>query len=641
MKDTMVRIAAIHCPSHLADCTQRAEELVKAAEQYAKQQVQILLTPELGLTGYTCGDLFFQTPLLEAVLHSLQYICQKTAHLPLLLVVGLPVRFEGKLYNCAAFIAGGTVLGLVPKTHLPNYGEFYELRQFNSGEGINATLHLPPFGEIPFSNRLLFCCKEMPGLRVAAEICEDLWVPNPPSVQHALAGATVVLNLSASNETVGKADYRKMLVQSQSARLCCAYAYADAGYGESTGDMVFSGHHLLCENGQILSEAPPFSQEPALADIDIELLLQERCRLNTFPANTQDYRRVEFHLNEKTDSLLRIISKTPFVPHSPSVLRERCETILTIQAEGLRRRLDHTAAKTAFVGVSGGLDSTLALLVAARAFSLLSKDNSGIVALTMPGFGTTNRTKNNAHSLCKALGVHLQEVDITPSVRQHFLDIHHPETLQNVTYENAQARMRTLVLMDMANQNAGLVVGTGDLSELALGWATYNGDHMSMYGVNAGIPKTLVRSLVAHEAERLPVLAEVLRDILATPVSPELLPPKEGEISQETEQIVGPYELHDFFLFYMLRYGFSPKKILQLALHAFGKEYTEAEILRWMDVFYRRFFSQQFKRSCLPDGPKVGSVSLSPRGDWRMPSDAIATAFVSQIQALIEKNNEV
>ncbi len=638
MNDGLIRVAAMHRPIRLADCMHQAQEIAHAAEQYANEGVQILLTPELSLTGYSCGDLFLQQPLLNDALNALQFVCQKTAHLPLLLVVGLPLRYQEKLYNCAAFLQGGTVLGVVPKTHLPNYSEFYEQRHFTSGANVNTMLSLPSFGEVPFGPNLLFCCVEYPMLRIAAEICEDLWVPLPPSISHAQAGATLVVNPSASNETVGKEEYRKMLVQSQSARLCCAYLYADAGYGESSSDMVFSGHHLLCENGQVLCEAPPFSNKAVMADIDIELLVQERCRLSTFENKTDTHRQIPFHLKCNQTTILRKISKTPFVPMEKSVLQKRCESILTIQAEGLRKRLEHTCAKTAFIGVSGGLDSTLALLVMARAFSLLQKDSKDIVAVTMPGFGTTSRTKNNATVLCEALGVTLKQVDITPSVRQHFMDIEQSESCHDVTFENAQARMRTLVLMDMANQANGLVVGTGDLSELALGWATYNGDHMSMYGVNAGIPKTLVRSLVAQEAIRLPLLSSVLQDILDTPVSPELLPAENGEISQQTEQIVGPYELHDFFLFYMLRYGFAPQKILRFAQHAFETTYTRGEILHWMHVFYRRFFSQQFKRNCLPDGPKVGSVSLSPRGDWRMPSDAAATAFLAQIDMLFVDN---
>ncbi len=634
MNDGLIRVAATAPTVRVADCLHQAEKIVSLAEKFAKQNVQILLTPELSLTGYSCGDLFFQKPLLYAALAALQTVCQNTAHLPMLLVVGLPLRYEDKLYNCAAFLQGGKVLGVVPKTHLPNYNEFYELRQFTSGKELSKTMVLPSFGEVPFGTDLLFCCSEQPQLRIAAEICEDLWVPSPPSVRHAEAGATLIVNPSASNETVGKAEYRKMLVQSQSARLCCAYLYADTGFGESTGDMVFSAHHLLCENGQILSEAKPFSQEVAIADIDLELLTQERCRLTTFPQNKGVYRHISFHLQEGSTAVLRPISKTPFVPSSGNVLAERCETILNIQAQGLYKRLFHTGIKTSFVGVSGGLDSTLALLVTVRAFALLQKNSADITAVTMPGFGTTSRTKNNAQTLCKALGVTLKEVDITPSVRRHFIDIGQLESQHDVTFENAQARMRTLVLMDMANQAGGLVVGTGDLSELALGWATYNGDHMSMYGVNAGIPKTLVRSLVAHEANRLPELRAVLKDVLDTPVSPELLPPQDGELSQQTEQIVGPYELHDFFLFYMLRYGFTPKKILRFALHSFGSQYNKTEILFWMEVFYKRFFSQQFKRSCLPDGPKVGSVSLSPRGDFRMPSDAAVTVFLAQVESL-------
>ncbi|MDL2253113.1 NAD(+) synthase [Ruminococcaceae bacterium OttesenSCG-928-I18] len=635
MNDGLIRVAAASPHLLVADCAANADEIVKTAWRASTEGAHLLVTPELGITGYTCGDLFGQQHLLDEAVKALATICKETSDLQLLLAVGLPVRHNGKLYNCAAVLQGGRVLGLVPKTYLPNYGEFYELRQFASGGAVEDFINLPPFGTLPFGTKLLFRCEEMPQLVLAAEICEDLWVPQPPSGGHVAAGATVVANLSASSETVGKAEYRRLLVKGQSAKLVCGYVYADAGHGESTTDMVFSGHNLICENGVVLAETAPFDEGLALAEIDLELLLQERRRLNTFFASyAGGYETVPFHMELRETPLSRAISPLPFQPGQNSELPGRCESILAIQAQGLRKRLEHTGAKTAVVGVSGGLDSTLALLVTCRAFRLLSKPAREILAVTMPGFGTTERTKGNAAALCEALGVTLKTIDITKSVRAHFADIDQDEKCRDTTYENAQARMRTLVLMDLANQNGGLVVGTGDLSELALGWATYNGDHMSMYGVNAGVPKTLIRALVAHEAEKDKKAGRVLRDVLDTPVSPELLPPKEGRISQQTEEIVGPYELHDFFLFYTLRYGFRPRKLYRYAQKAFEGRYEAPEILRWMQVFFSRFFCQQFKRSCLPDGPKVGSVSLSPRGDWRMPSDAAARAWVAEAQAL-------
>ena len=638
MKDGFIRVAAASPALLVADCDYNAAEIVKTAWRASTEGARLLVTPELGLTGYTCGDLFMQETLLEKAEEALRIVCRETADLQLVLVLGLPLRFGGKLLNCAAVLFGGQVLGFVPKTHLPNYGEFYEQRQFSSGGILQGLVDIPHIGQVPLGTNLLFQCEEMPEFVLAAEICEDLWVPSSPSVGHAMAGATLVANLSASDEVVGKADYRRNLVLSQSAKLVCGYVYADAGRGESTTDLVFSGHHLVAENGTLLSEAKPFSGDMALSEIDLARLYGERCRLNTFPAAiNEDYAVVYFSLEMAETPLSRPISKTPFLPGDEQELAARSETILSIQAEGLQKRLAHTGAKKVVVGVSGGLDSTLALLVAARAFKLLGRPSGDILAVTMPGFGTTERTKSNAEALCKALGVTLRSVDITESVRRHFADIGHDEADHSVVYENAQARMRTLVLMDLANQQNGFVVGTGDLSELALGWATFNGDHMSMYGVNAGVPKTLIRSLVAHEARRNPALGAVLEDVLNTPVSPELLPPEGGEISQQTEEIVGPYELHDFFLYYMLRWSFRPYKIARLAFVAFAGAYDEKTILRWMEVFYSRFFAQQYKRSTLPDGPKVGSVALSPRGDWRMSSDAVGRAWLEEIHALRAK----
>ena len=555
----------------------------------------------------------------------------------MLVFVGLPVRHLGKLYNCAAALCGGELLGLVPKTHLPNYGEFYERRWFSPAPQDASYYNAYTPQAVGFGANQLFRCEQLPDLVVAAELCEDLWAPCPPSVGHTAAGATVIVNLSASDETVGKADYRRSLVEGQSARLVCGYLYADAGMGESTTDMVFAGHNLIAENGVLLAETPRYRTGLAVTELDVSRLAYERRRMTTFPPQQdRGYLTSTFSLPLEETPLSRVISPTPFIPQSPEARKACCEEILQIQSWGLRRRLEHSHAKTAVVGVSGGLDSALALLVAARAMDLLGRPHSDLLAVTMPCFGTTARTKGNAELLCERLGATLRQIDIKAAVDLHFRDIGHDPAMRDVTYENAQARERTQVLMDLANEHSGLVVGTGDLSELALGWATYNGDHMSMYGVNASIPKTLVRHLVAYEAQRTSdaALRQVLLDILDTPVSPELLPPSEGEIQQRTEDLVGPYELHDFFLYYMIRWGFGPAKVLRLALYAFKGAYDRRTVLHWLKNFCRRFFAQQYKRSCLPDGPKVGSVSLSPRGDWRMPSDAQSSLWLAELDRL-------
>lgn len=635
MKDGFIRVAAFSPLVRVADPRYNAAEIVKAAWRASTESAQVLVTPELSVTGYTCGDLFGQGVLLDEAEAVLGTICEETADLNLLLVVGLPLRHRGKLYNCAAVISGGNLLGVVPKTHLPNYGEFYELRNFSPAFAGIEYLASGHWQGVSIGTRLLFTCDQMPAFKLAVEICEDLWAPAPPSADHAAAGATLIANLSASDETVGKAGYRRALVSGQSARLVCGYVYADAGKGESTTDMVFAGHNLIAENGVLLDESPLFSGDIAISEIDLGRIAHERQRLTTFPAaEARDYYTIHFDLDPVQTPLSRSVSPTPFVPVGEDDLGSRCETILSIQAAGLAKRLAHANAKTAVLGISGGLDSSLALLVTARAFASLGRPAADIIAVTMPCFGTTRRTRGNAEKLCEALGVTLLTIDITATVRSHFADIGHDEGDHSVVYENAQARVRTLELMDIANQRGGLVVGTGDLSELALGWATYNGDHMSMYGVNASVPKTLIRHIIAYEAARREEARAVLQDILDTPVSPELLPAEGGEISQQTEALVGPYELHDFFLYYMLRWGFSPGKILRLTLIAFEGRYDEAAILPWMAVFYRRFFAQQYKRSCLPDGPKVGSVSLSPRGDWRMPSDAVSDAWMRELDQL-------
>ena len=622
-------------PIRVADCGYNAEQIVKAVQKAAGQGVEVLCLPELCVTGYTCEDLFFQPALLNGVLDALQVILKETADLSVLFAVGAPLRHNGKLYNCAIVIQHGKILGVVPKTHLPNYNEFYEQRHFDSAPEETDAIHL--FGqEIPFGTKLLFASQEHDALKVAVEICEDLWAPVSPGTAHALAGATIVMNLSASDEIIGKAAYRKDLVSAQSARLLCGYLYADAGEGESTTDLVFAGHHLIAENGTVLAQSKPFANEDILVEIDVERLSWERSKNTTFPRNqNQGYTVISFHTENKEMLLHRGVSHAPFVPQEQHERFARCEAILEMQAQGLKKRLLHTRSTGAVVGISGGLDSTLALLVVTRAFSLAGLPLEKITAVTMPCFGTTSRTKNNAYRLCEALGVTLREVNIAQTVRSNFADIGHDEACLDVTYENTQARVRTLVLMNLANQTGGLVIGTGDLSELALGWATYNGDHMSMYGVNASVPKTLVRHLVATVAQQSGgALQEVLEDILDTPVSPELLPAKDGEISQKTEELVGPYELHDFFLYYVLRWAFEPKKIFYLAKIAFEGQYDEETIRKWLQNFYRRFFAQQFKRSCLPDGPKVGTVALSPRGDWRMPSDACANLWLDQLERL-------
>ena len=548
----------------------------------------------------------------------------------MLVVVGCPIIVNQKLYNCAVVINRGEILGIVPKTHLPNYSEFYELRHFTSGEGLDEMVMIGDEYITVCANQV-FTCENIPELVIACEICEDLWVPLPPSTYHAMAGATVICNPSASVETTTKESYRRSLVSNQSARLLAAYIYADAGEGESTQDVVYSGHHLICENGSVLAEAKRFTNEIVYADIDVQKLAAERRKMTSFPGGkVGDYIEQTFSLKIKENKITRTFPKAPFVPDNQDERDKRCDEILSLQSMGLKKRLEHTNCKHAVVGISGGLDSTLAVLVTARAFDLLDIPRENLICVTMPCFGTTDRTYQNAVSLIKELGATLKEVRIEKAVRQHFADIGHDENNHDVTYENSQARERTQILMDMANQYNGMVIGTGDMSELALGWATYNGDHMSMYAVNCSVPKTLVRYLVLYYAETTEnkKLSEVLMDVLDTPVSPELLPPVDGVISQKTEDLVGPYELHDFFLYYMLRFGFPKAKLYRMAKLTFDGVYDDETIKKWLDKFYWRFFSQQFKRSCLPDGPKVGSVAVSPRGDLRMPSDASPSAWL-------------
>ena len=636
MRQGFIKVAALTPKVKVADTTYNREQICMLIDEAQEKSAKILVFPELCITGYTCGDLFYQELLLREAKKELLAIAKYTERKDCLVFVGLPLEHQGKLYNVAAAIAQGKVLGLVPKTHIPNYNEFYERRHFVSGMKQPVPVALDEDIIVPMGTQILFQCRQMPALKIAAEICEDVWAPNPPGVDHALAGATVLVNLSASDETTGKDIYRKSLVTGQSGRLICGYIYCSAGDGESTQDVVYSGHNLIAENGSLLAESRRFCNESIYTELDIARLNEERRRMSTFPASNETYINIEFSLKEEQTELTRFVDPAPFVPGNKADREKRCEEIFMIKAKGLKKSLEHTNAATAVVGISGGLDSTLALLVMVKAFDLLNRDHKDIVAVTMPGFGTTDRTYDNAVSLIKSLGATFREVSIVDSVRTHFRDIGQDEAVHDVTYENGQARERTQILMDIANKSGGMVIGTGDMSELALGWATYNGDHMSMYGVNASVPKTLVRHLVRYYADTCgdETLQKVLYDVLDTPVSPELLPPEDGKISQKTEDIVGPYELHDFFLYYILRFGCTPKKIYRLAKYAFDGTYDTETIQKWLKTFYRRFFSQQFKRSCLPDGPKVGTVAVSPRGDLRMPSDASARIWMEELDHL-------
>ena len=637
MKDGFLKAAALSPALRVADCGYNAAQIVDAMRQCSQRGVKLAVFPELCLTGYTCGDLFLQRTLQQGALDALDQVLSASIGLDLVTLVGLPLLLHGKLYNCAAVVSGGRLLGLVPKTYLPNYAEFYEKRHFVPGSTQVETVTVCGQQTL-FGTSLLFACRQMPSFVLGVELCEDLWSVLPPSTFHALAGATVIANLSASDETVGKAEYRRSLVENQSARLLCGYLYASAGHGESTQDMVFAGHDLIAENGSLLAETIPFAGGWAETELDCQRLEADRVRSTSFESSDEGYQTVLFDLALTETALTRRVDTAPFVPGDAACRAQRCELILTMQADGLAKRLEHAHAKKAVLGISGGLDSCLALLVAVRTMKQLGRPVSDVLAVTMPCFGTTRRTRSNAEILCAELGVEFQEIDIARTVHSHFNDIGQDKDVLDVTFENGQARVRTLELMDLANRTGGLVVGTGDLSELALGWATYNGDHMSMYGVNAGVPKTLVRHLVQYEAEQAgpDTLQQVLYDILDTPVSPELLPAQDGEIAQRTEDLVGPYELHDFYLYYVLRFGFGPGKIFRLAKAAFANrpEYTDQILYKWLRNFYWRFFAQQFKRSCLPDGPKVGSVSLSPRGDWRMPSDAAAALWLAELEQL-------
>ena len=634
MKQGFVKVAAVTPKLKVADTVYNGKIIREYMRETWEPGAKVVVFPELCVTGYTCGDLFLQEKLLKSAAEELMELAACSSAYDAIYFVGLPYVVNGKLYNVAAAISGGEVLGMVPKTWLPNYNEFYEMRHFTSGAELDTEIALPNGDVVSVSTDLIFVCKEMPKLTIGVELCEDLWAPNPPSIRHALAGANVIVNLSASDEITGKAHYRRELVDGQSARLVCGYIYASAGDGESTQDVVYSGHDIIAENGHLLAEKR-FSTGACEAALAVERIEADRRRMTTFV--TEDtHMRILFSLRVAETQLTRYVDRAPFVPRNAAARDARCDEILMIQALGLKKRLEHTGSQTVVIGISGGLDSTLALLVTVKAFDLLERDRSGIVAVTMPGFGTTDRTYDNAVKLIRCLGAEFVEVDIKNAVNVHFADIGQDTSVHDVTYENGQARERTQILMDLANKRNGMVIGTGDLSELALGWATYNGDHMSMYAVNASVPKTLVRHLVRYYADTCgdTLLQNTLLDVLDTPVSPELLPPEDGKISQKTEDLVGPYELHDFFLYHMLRFGSAPAKIYRLAKIAFADVYDDAFIMKWLKTFYRRFFAQQFKRSCLPDGPKVGTVAVSPRGDLRMPSDACATIWIQELEKL-------
>jgi NAD+ synthase (glutamine-hydrolysing) len=638
----LIRIGVASPELRVADVEFNTQAILKAIDDAVLKECYFLLFPELCITGYTCADLFFQSSLLNAVLKSLETIAEHTAKTYSTAIVGAPIADGGKIFNCAVFISDGKILGIIPKTYLPNYAEFYEERWFSSSRETTAKEIVFKNEKIPFGTDILFKNELLKDCIVGVEICEDLWALEPMSSSQAAVGATLLLNLSASDEILGKAWYRRTLVQSQSGRCLAAYAYASAGAGESTTDLVFSGHSLIAENGAIMAETERFSFETqiAYADIDVEKLVHDRFK-NTSYAYVQhgvNFREILFKTPETSaEELYRNIPQNPFVPANDAERAERCREVFSIQVTGLAKRLKHINSKAVTIGLSGGLDSTLAMLVIVKAFDLLKLDRKGIYAITMPGFGTTARTKSNAEILARELGVTFKTIPIHDAVKQHFKDIEHDESVHDVTFENSQARERTQILMDYANKVGGIVIGTGDLSEMALGWSTYNGDHMSMYSVNSGIPKTLVKYVVKWSAEEefTGAVSSALLDIFETPVSPELLPPdKEGEIAQKTEESVGPYVLQDFFLYHCVRLNYSPLKIFWFAKIAFKGTYSDAEIVQWLKVFFKRFFSQQFKRSCIPDGVKVGSVALSPRGDWRMPSDARADVWLKEVELL-------
>lgn len=628
MRHGFIKVAAATPSIKVADCAYNADRILSLVKEAHEEGVHLLVLPELCITGYTCGDLFFQQALIESARECAIKVASRVPR-NMVVVFGAPVELRGKLHNCAIVASAGKVLGIVPKINIPNYQEFYEQRWFTPAL---PNEELVEFGddEVFMGGKLIFTCNQIPYFRLACEVCEDLWVPNPPSVNHAINGATVIANMSASDEVTGKSAYRFNLVQGQSARLVCGYVYADAGEGESTTDLVFVGNNMVCEDGLCLASHSMKPDTLLVTELDLQRLEHERRIRNTFvTTNDKQYRYIGFDIELGETSLTRVVDSHPFIPSNDGEANRRYEEVLTLQALALKQRLTHTGCRSAVIGISGGLDSTLALIATVKAFDMMGLDRGNITCITMPCFGTTAKTRSNAVILSERYGCTVMTIDITAAVLQHFADIGQDPEVYDVTYENSQARERTQVLMDVANKNGGMVIGTGDLSELALGWATYNGDHMSMYAVNASVPKTLVRKLVEYTARTTDdgILSDTLKAILDTPISPELIPG-----SQITEDFVGPYELHDFFIYNVLRWGSSPSKVYRLAKHAFAGEYSDETILKWLKVFYRRFFSQQFKRSCMPDGPKVGTVTLSPRGDWRMPSDACVRTWQEELE---------
>lgn len=631
-----VRVGASTIVQHLGNPKKNAEEIILKVEEAFKNGVHLLALPELCLSGYTLGELFRNQKLLSDVYESIPLILEKTRDLPVVFAFGAPLRKRNELFNCALIAYKGKLLAAVPKTHIPSYSEFYEGRHFSSWREENDTIGILSL-EVPFGNRFLFRDSAYLPFTFGVEICEDLWAPETPSTRMAKAGATVILNLSASNEVLGKAEYRRRLVTMASARLLSAYVYSDAGDGESTTDLVFAGHNIICENGHLLKESPLFKMESILADIDLEKLLAERLRMSSFENEDEDaFETISFSLPlERPKTLIRHYNPNPFIPEKEGIDLERVKTILALQAMGLKKRMETVHQKKVLVGLSGGLDSTLALLVTVEAFDMLGYPRKNIKAVTLPAFGTSKRTHDNALLLSEELGVSFEEINLKESLLVHFRDIRHDPNIHNVTYENAQARERTQVLMDLSNDEGSLMIGTGDLSELCLGWTTYNGDHMSMYGVNASIPKTLVRYLTKGYALLHPECARSLNDIIDTPISPELLPPSEtGAIQQQTEDVIGPYEVLDFVIYHFLRYQYRPRKMLYLLLDVYGDKYPPKKLKEWLRSFFLRFFRNQFKRSCLPDGPKVGTVSISPRGDWRMPSDSDGSAYLEELDSI-------
>lgn len=642
MLDGFIKVAAAAPDVKVADCKYNVSNIINIVKEQAQAGVKLIVFPELSVTGYTCGDLFFQRTLINGALDGLKEIAEKTGDCDILIFVGAPVAVDGKLYNCAVAIKDGEILAFIPKSNIPNYAEFYEKRYFEPADECNRIITVQNKNYV-FGTDVILKCNGLPQFTVSAEICEDLWAPYPVSTRHACAGANIIVNLSASNDFIGKNIYRENLVRTQSGRLICGYVYSNVGEGESTTDLVFGGQNFIYENGSLLAKSKNYTNSASVSEIDVFRLESERIKNTSYPACENDeYDIIGFDTKICKMNLTRKIQTKPFVPFSETEKAERCEEILTIQSLGLKKRVIHTNAKSVVIGVSGGLDSTLALLVCAKTMDMLGRSRKDIIAVTMPCFGTTVRTRTNAEILCEKLGVTFKVIDIANAVNVHFNDIGHNEENHNVVYENSQARERTQILMDTANQYGGLVIGTGDLSELALGWSTYNGDHMSMYAVNASVPKTLIRHIVSYYADVCDdeKLKKALLDVLDTPVSPELLPPEDGVISQVTEDLVGPYELHDFFLYNSIRLSFEPCKVYRLACLAFKDIYSKEVILKWLKVFYRRFFSQQFKRSCLPDGPKVGSVALSPRGDLRMPSDACSNLWLDNLDNIKEDDFE-